>query len=142
MADVALAIPSSEWGTFGIPIFHSKQMSKSNISLKNFNFPCKNVALLWCNMKIRIKKEYMFLLAGNSMPGSEKFWGELLFPEEKWLLFSTEGRKNSFSKRNKCSSQNFFDPGIMFFSLEDTFSSYFILWPAISLYILMAYVSY
>ena len=84
----------------------------------------------------------MFLLAGNIMPGAEKLWGELLFPEEKWLFFSTEGRKNSFSKGNKCSSQNFFDPGIMFFSLEDTFSLGFILWPTINIYISMGSVSY
>ena len=49
------------------------------------------------------------------------------FQRKKWLLFSTEGRKNSFSKRNKCSSQSFFAPGIMFFCLEDTFSWGFIL---------------
>ena len=36
-------------------------------------------------------------------------------------------RKNSFSKGNKCSSQSFFVPGIMFFSLKDTFSWVFIL---------------
>ena len=36
--------------------------------------------------------------------------GELLFPEEKMVVFSTEGRKTIFSEGNKC----FFDPGIMF----------------------------
>ena len=86
--------------------------------------------------------EYMFLLAGNIMPGAEKLWGELLFPEEKWLFFSTEGRKNSFSKGNKCSSQSFFALGIMFFSLKDTFSWCFILWPTINHYILMGSDSY
>ena len=35
----------------------------------------------------------------------EKVQGELLFPEKKMVVFS-EG--------NKCSSQSFFDPGIMF----------------------------
>ena len=45
--------------------------------------------------------------------------------------------KNSFP----CSSQNFFVPGIMFFSLEDTFSLGFILWPTINLYILMGSVN-
>ena len=84
----------------------------------------------------------MFLLAGNIMPGTEKLWGELLFPEEKWLFFSTEGRKNSFSKGNKCSSQSFFALGIMFFSLKDTFSWCFILWPTINHYILMGSDSY
>ena len=84
----------------------------------------------------------MFLLAGNIMPGAEKLWGELLFPEEKWLFFSTEGRKNSFSKGNKCSSQSFFALGIMFFSLKDTFSWCFILWPTINHYILMGSDSY
>ena len=48
--------------------------------------------------------EYMFLLGGNIMPGTEKLWGELLFTEEKTV----------FSEGNKCSSQSFFDPGIMF----------------------------
>ena len=86
--------------------------------------------------------EYMFLPAGNIMPGTEKFWGELLFLEEKWLLFSTAGRKNSFSKRNKCSSQRFFGPGIMFFSLKDTFSWGFILWPTKNHYYLIGSVSY
>ena len=56
----------------------------------------------------------MFLLGGNIMPGTEKLWGELLFPEEKMVVFSTEGRKTVFSEGNKCSSQSFFDPGIMF----------------------------
>ena len=37
------------------------------------------------------------------MPGTEKLWGKLLFPEEKTIS----------SERNKCSSQSFFDPGIM-----------------------------
>ena len=74
----------------------------------------------------------MFLLAGNIMLGAEKLWGELLFPEEKWLFFSTKGRKNSFSKGNKCSPQSFFVPGIMFFNLKDTFSLGFILWPTIN----------
>ena len=87
-------------------------------------------------------QEYMFLLAGNIMPGTEKLWGELLFPEEKRLFFSTVGRKNSFSKGNKCSSQSFFVPGIMFFSLKDTFSWGFILWPTINLYILIGSVLY
>ena len=86
--------------------------------------------------------EYMFLLAGNIMPGTEKLWGELLFPEEKRLFFSTVGRKNSFSKGNKCSSQSFFVPGIMFFSPKDTFSWGFILWPTINLYILIGSVLY
>ena len=39
----------------------------------------------------------MFLLTGNIMPGTEKLLRELLFPEEKWLFFSTKRRKNSFS---------------------------------------------
>ena len=50
------------------------------------------------------KTEYMFLLGVNFMPGTEKLRGELLFPEEKTI----------FSEGNKCSSQSFFDPGIMF----------------------------
>ena len=61
-----------------------------------------------------MQKQYMFLLGGNIMPGTEKLWGELLFPEEKMVVFSTEGRKTIFSEGNKCSSQSFFDPGIMF----------------------------
>jgi hypothetical protein len=76
--------------------------------------------------KLFFTSEYMFLLAGNIMPGAENLRGELLFPEEKWLFFLTEGRKNSFSKGNKCSSWSFFAPGIMFFSLKDTFSNYFL----------------
>ena len=32
-------------------------------------------------------QEYMFLLAGNIMPGAEKLWGKLLFPEEKNVVF-------------------------------------------------------
>jgi len=89
-----------------------------------------------------MSRKYMFLLAGNIMPGTEKLWGELLFPEEKRLFFSTVGRKNSFSKGNKCSSQSFFVPGIMFFSPKDTFSWGFILWPTINLYILIGSVLY
>ena len=31
------------------------------------------------------KWTYMFRLAGNIMPGTEKLWGELLFPSTNWL---------------------------------------------------------
>jgi hypothetical protein len=56
-------------------------------------------------MLLRGLEDYMFPLGGNIMPGTEKLWDELLFPEEKMVVFS---------ERNKCSSQSFFDPGIMF----------------------------
>jgi hypothetical protein len=70
----------------------------------------------------------MFLLAGNIMPGAEKLRGELLFPEEKWLFFSTEGRKTVFPREtNVLLLRSFFAPGIMFFSLKDIFSCCFIL---------------
>ena len=59
-------------------------------------------------------REYMFLLGGNFMPGTEKLCGELLFPEETMVVVLTKGRKTIFSEGNKCSSQSFFDPGIMF----------------------------
>ena len=38
-----------------------------------------------------------------------KLWGKLLFPVKRLcFFFSTEGRKSSFSKGNKCSSERFF----------------------------------
>jgi hypothetical protein len=40
-------------------------------------------------------QEYMFLLAGNIMPGTEKLWGELLFPEEKQFF---QGKQMFFSE--------------------------------------------
>ena len=36
------------------------------------------------------------------------------FPRKKWLFFRPKGEKTVFSEGNKCSSQSFFDPGIMF----------------------------
>ena len=33
-------------------------------------------------MNFQSKKEYMFLLGGNIMPGTDKLRGELLFPGE------------------------------------------------------------
>ena len=65
-------------------------------------------------MNAQKMKEYMFFLAGNIMPGTEKLWGEQMF----FLEF-------------------FFDPGKM----KDTFLGGFILWPSINLYILMGSVS-
>ena len=86
--------------------------------------------------------EYMFLLGGNIMPGTEKLWGELLFPEEKMVVFSTEGRKNNFFRGKQMFFSEFFWPRHNVFSLKDTFSSYFILWPTINLYFLVGSVSY
>ena len=40
--------------------------------------------------------EYMFLPAGNIMPGTEKFWGELLFLEEKMVAFFDRREKKQF----------------------------------------------
>ena len=77
-----------------------------------------------------LKDEGMYVPSGwKHYARGRKLWGELLFPEEKRLFFSIEGRKNSFCKGNKCSSQSFFAPAITFFSLKDTFSWGFILWP-------------
>jgi hypothetical protein len=87
--------------------------------------------------------EYMFLLAGNIMPGAEKLRGELLFPEEKWLVFFwPKGEKTVFLRETNVLLGVFFVPGIIFFSLKDTFSCCFILWPTISLYIWIGSVSY
>ena len=58
----------------------------------------------------RTRSEYMFLLGGNTMPGTEKFWGELLFPEEKMVVFSTEGRKNNFFWGKQMFFSEFFWP--------------------------------
>ena len=77
------------------------------------NFTESYKSIISVQLKNAVSK-YMFLLGGNIMPGTEKLWGELLFPEEKMVVFSTEGRKTIFSEGNKCSSQSFFDPGIMF----------------------------
>ena len=41
----------------------------------------------------------MFLLGGNTMPGTEKFWGELLFPEEKMVVFFNRREKKQFFLR-------------------------------------------
>ena len=39
--------------------------------------------VMFLSISILVKVEYMFLMAGKSMPGSEKLSGELLFPKEK-----------------------------------------------------------
>ena len=65
--------------------------------------------LLW-EKNCSSDREYMFLLAGNIMPGAEKLWGELLFPEEKWLFFSTEGRKKQFFQGKQMFFSEFFCP--------------------------------
>ena len=93
-------------------------------------------------VSVSLVREYMFLLGGNFMPGTEKLWGELLFPKEKMVVFSTEGRKNNFFRGKQMFFSEFFWPRHNVFSLKDTFSSYFILWPPISLYFLMGSVSY
>ena len=137
------------------PLFHVLQPGLVDLVPKDANWQVSNRSLctylklqtdkIYCVSKEKLFLfvwQYMFLLGGNFMPGTEKLWGELLFPEEKMVVFSTEGRKTIFSEGNKCSSQSFFWPRHNVFSLKDTFSSYFILWPPISLYFLMGSVSY
>ena len=112
-------------GNLGLPPFEihvPKQTSSLHLST-----PKENLCSFWLETLCQVQK---------------KLRGDLLFPEEKWLFFSIEGRKTVFSKGNKCSSRSFFAPGIMFFSLKDTFSCCFILWPTISLYIWIGSVSY
>ena len=43
--------------------------------------------------------EYMFLLGGNIMPGKEKLWGKLLFPDEKMVVFFDRREKKQFFQR-------------------------------------------
>ena len=70
---------------------------------------------------------YMFLLGGNIMPGTEKLWGELLFPEEKNCCFIDRRVEKQFFQRETNVLLRVFWPRHNVFSLKDTFSSYFIL---------------
>ena len=54
----------------------------------------------------RYPGEYMFLLGGNITPGTEKLWGELLFPEEKQFF---QGKQMFFSEFF-CPRHNNFQP--------------------------------
>ena len=65
-------------------------------------------------MFVKSKSKYMFLLGGNFMPGTENSEVNFCFLRKKWLFFRPKGEKTIFSEGNKCSSQSFFDPGIMF----------------------------
>ena len=46
--------------------------------------------------------------------GQKNSEANFCFPRKKWLFFRPKGEKTIFSEGNKCSSQSFFDPGIMF----------------------------
>ena len=56
--------------------------------------------------------------------------------------FFDRREKNNFFRGKQMFFSEFFWPRHNVFSLKDTFSSYFILWPPISLYFLMGSVSY
>ena len=127
------------------------------VHLKFFWTQFKNVHLRGpCSLRSCISRPYCNLVDMKNVKEEVKnicsFWVETLCHRKtlrrtfvsrgKNGCFFDRREKNNFFRGKQMFFSEFFWPRHNVFSLKDTFSSYFILWPPISLYFLMGSVSY
>merc|ERR1719273_435609 len=87
---------------------------KKEFPIKKKNFLIKKKNLLTDFQKKEKKKNICSFWVETLCQGQKNSEANFCFPRKKWLFFRPKGEKTIFSEGNKCSSQSFFDPGIMF----------------------------
>ena len=94
---------------------------------------------MWHHNNMMHRHVYHFLIEVNFCTKKFlKYFAAFGFEED---IYVPSGWKH-YARDRKTLRGTFVSPGITFFSLKDTFSWGFILWPSIHLYILMGSVSY